>query len=210
MTTTIDFQGETVRIDFISSDQHIGHKRIAELASRPFDNASSTSHMDEAIIQNWNALVPEEAFTLILGDVALGNLAESLEKWKRFNGFKFLVPGNHDRVSSLESPARQERFRPMYEDAGFIILDEIIPISVAGIEGLASHYPYAGDSGTHTQDRHVHLRPVDTGKILIHGHTHSHHSTDPQKYARQFHVGVDAHQYFPVSTKTIEEWALGL
>lgn len=210
MTTTINIGGETVEIHFIGSDQHIGHRNIARLAGRPFDNETSTSHMDETIIANWNKMVAPEDNALVLGDIALGTLSDSLEKWKRFNGTRFLVPGNHDRVSSLESQARQERFRPMYEDAGFIILDEIIDLTIDGVAALASHYPYKGDSGDHEHDRHVHLRPINQGLPLVHGHTHSHQATDPVAYPRQFHVGVDAHAFKPVPVAVIERWVRSL
>lgn len=210
MTTTINVGGETVEIHFIGSDQHIGHRNISRLAGRPFDNEHSTSHMDETIIANWNAMVSESDNALVLGDIALGTLTDSLEKWKRFNGTRFLVPGNHDRVSSLESQARQERFRPMYEDAGFVILDETIDLTIDGVPALASHYPYKGDSGDHQNDRHVHLRPINNGLPLVHGHTHSHSATDAVAYPRQFHVGVDAHDFKPVPVSVIEQWVRSL
>lgn len=208
MTTTIQVDSEEIEIHFASSDQHISHRNIARLAGRPFDNEHSTSHMDETIISRWNERVNPTDNALVLGDVALGSLSESLDKWKRFNGTLFLVPGNHDRVSSLESQARQERFRPMYEEAGFIILPETISININGVNALASHYPYRGDSGTHREDRHVHLRPVDSGLPLIHGHTHQ--STATGDNPRQYHVGVDAHDFYPVSIVEIERWVLTL
>lgn len=210
MTTTITVQGEPVEIHFASSDQHVGHRNIARLAGRPFDNSDSTNHMDETLIQNWNNMVRPEDNVLVLGDVALGSITDSLEKWKRFNGTLFLVPGNHDRVSSVESEARQTRFRPLYEDAGFIILDETINVMIDGVPALASHYPYKGDSGDHVHDRHVNLRPVNEGLPLIHGHTHAHKATDPVDYPRQFHVGADAHDYKPVPIEVIENWVHSL
>jgi len=205
MTTQIRVNGETVTVQFVSSDQHVGHTNIARLAERPFDNTADTNHMDETLIANWNNLVSDTDNVLVLGDIALGTFEKSIQKWHRFNGTLFLVPGNHDRVSSLESAARQERFRPMYEDAGFTILDEVIEIVIDGVESLASHYPYKGDSGTHEFDRHVRLRPVNEGKPLIHGHTHAHAATD-DRFPRQFHVGVDAHGYAPVPVTVIEQW----
>lgn len=209
MTTLIHVDGTPVSVQFVSSDQHVGHANIARLANRPFDNSLNTNHMDETLIANWNRAVGQDDNVLVLGDVALGSFEHSMRKWCRFNGNLFLVPGNHDRVSSVESAARQERFRPMYEEAGFVILDEVIEIVIDGIDSLASHYPYKGDSGDHEHDRHVKLRPVNEGKPLVHGHTHASKAVD-ERFPRQFHVGVDAHNYAPVPVSVIEQWVKSL
>ena len=64
---------------------------------------------------------------LHLGDVALGPIAESLPLTAQLHGRKFLVPGNHDRVSPATQSRRAiERFAPLYEQAGWIMLPEII------------------------------------------------------------------------------------
>lgn len=199
-----------VSIDFFSSDQHIGHRNIARYTGRPFDNEHNTYHMDSTIQHNWNQMVHESDVVLVLGDIAMGNLSNSLDMWKNFNGTRLLVPGNHDRISSVESASRIERFTPLYEEAGFIILPEVITVTftVNGKEKdvLASHYPFFG-SDRDGRSKYDHLCPQDNGGLIIHGHTHSHSATNPHN-EREYHVGVDAHNLCPVTQQTVSQWVI--
>lgn len=206
---SIVLDGVSTPIDFVTSDQHVGHTNISRLAGRGFDNSVSTAGMDAALLTRWNDVVGDKDVVLVLGDVALGKITDSLAVWTKFRGRKLLVPGNHDRVSSVEKPARRERFAPLYEEAGFEILPEEVLLSADVGDGVprpvvASHYPFVADS--HAEARHAELRPKDEGGLLIHGHTHSHLATDDVNMPRQFHVGVDAHGYAPVPAHVIVEW----
>lgn len=42
---------------FFTADLHLGHENIIKLCQRPFKNIEQ---MDNALIQNWNAVVKEE------------------------------------------------------------------------------------------------------------------------------------------------------
>lgn len=186
---------------FLTSDTHFGHANIIRLSNRPFD---SVEQMNEAMVENWNAVVGNEDAVFHLGDAVMGKFEENVKILGRLNGIKFLVPGNHDRVSSVEKEARRERFRPFYEDNGFIILDEHYVLNFGGIDFNISHYPYEGDS--HDQDRHVDLRPVRDGKPLLHGHVHEKWRTRGD----MFNVGVDVNDFTPVSEDVVVEWARSL
>jgi calcineurin-like phosphoesterase family protein len=103
---------------FFTSDLHIGHVGVAK--SRGF---STTDEHDERIIANWNAVVGVSDEVWVLGDVALGAIAESLPKVGRLNGRKFLVCGNHDRISPAypyestdKRSAAFERLAPRYRE----------------------------------------------------------------------------------------------
>lgn len=218
---TIEYQdatGVTVEstVTHVSSDQHLGHLRISELAGRGFeldeDAYYPTIAMDNHIRDKWNDAVDPEDVVLVLGDIALGRLEYSLDqKWREFNGVKLLVPGNHDRIASTYSPNHRERQLPRYMDAGFIVLPELVTVTVAhgdtATRVLASHYPYKpGTVGkTARQLQKLSLHPEDDGAtLLLHGHTHAHeiHADD----SRQFHVGVDSHNMAPVPASSISEW----
>jgi calcineurin-like phosphoesterase family protein len=186
-------------VDFVTSDTHFGHERISMLASRPFD---SVTEMDAELINRWNATVPPDAVVLHLGDVALGPIQQSIELTGLLNGRRFLVPGNHDRVSpATQSQRAVERFRPVYEEAGWIILPEVLEGTRRGIRLLASHYPYSGD--TTGAERHTSHRPVDHGIPLVHGHTHD-RTHGP--HGHQFHVGIDAFGYAPIRFGMVDDW----
>ncbi|WP_456284531.1 metallophosphoesterase family protein [Microbacterium sp. JZ101] len=186
-------------VDFVTSDTHFGHARISALAGRPFDAVEA---MDAELVRRWNDAVAPDAVVLHLGDVALGPIEQSLELTRRLHGRRWLVPGNHDRVSSATQTKRAiERFRPIYEDAGWTVLPELLIGERHGGPLLASHYPYRGDS-TETE-RHGRHRPVDEGLPLIHGHTHA---RDRGADGRQFHVGVDAFGFAPIPFSVVDAW----
>lgn len=192
---TFDFD----QVTFITSDTHFSHARISELAARPF---GSVTEMDAELIRRWNEAVAPTDVVLHLGDLALGPIADSLPLTAQLNGRKLLVPGNHDRVSPATQSRRAiERFTPLYEEAGWIILPDVIEGTRRGTRILASHYPYSGD--THDADRHTSHRPVDRGIPLLHGHTHD---RENGPVGHQFHVGVDAFGYAPIPFWLIDAW----
>ena len=137
---TFDFD----QVDFVTSDTHLSHARISELAGRP---CATVEEMNEDLVRRWNDVVPPGSVVLHLGDVALGPIEESIALTARLNGRRLLVPGNHDRVSpATQSKRAIERFLPMYEAAGWEILPEVIEGTRRGYRIIASHYPYGGDS----------------------------------------------------------------
>lgn len=218
---TIEYQsptGVTIEstVTHVSSDQHIGHLRISELAGRGFELDEEAPYptlaMDNHIRDKWNAAVGPEDVVLVLGDIALGKLEYSLDqKWREFNGVKLLVPGNHDRIASTYTPNHRERQLPRYLDAGFIILPELVTAVVeygnTATRVLASHYPYRPRTTDRPQRdlRHLNLHPEDDGAtLLLHGHTHAHEIHADS--SRQYHVGVDSHAMAPVPASAISEW----
>lgn len=186
-------------VDFVTSDTHFGHARIGELAARPF---RAVDEMDAALARVWNDTVGADDVVLHLGDLALGPIEASIAFTAGLNGRRYLVPGNHDRVSpATQSKRAIERFAHAYEDAGWTILPEIVQGTRHGRALLASHYPYTGDSTP--IERHSSHRPFDSGLPLIHGHTHA---RDRGADGRMFHVGVDAFGYAPIPFAVIDAW----
>lgn len=158
------------QVDFVTSDTHFSHARISELADRPF---TTVEEMNGELARRWNEVVGPDDTVLHLGDLALGPIEESVGITAQLNGRRFLVPGNHDRVSPATQSRRAiDRFTPQYEAAGWIILPEVIEGTRRGYRILASHYPYKGDS--QESDRYTTHRPRwDDGVPLLHGHTHA-------------------------------------
>ena len=172
---------------WITSDIHISHERISELAGRPFSNIDD---MNEAIIENWNSTVAPHDIVFIVGDLCLGKMDLSLPLAGQLQGSKRLIPGNHDRVHPLyRNKKGYDQWAARYQDeAGIeVILDPQIRINIGHHRKvLISHFPYSGDSGK--EDRFLDQRPVDTGEFLVHGHVHE---AWLQK-SRQINVGIDA------------------
>ncbi|MBX3531582.1 MAG: hypothetical protein KF849_13310 [Rhizobiaceae bacterium] len=84
---------------FYTADTHFGHQlMLADVATaRPFPHVRA---MDEALIDNWNAVVRPGDLVYHLGDFAfgLGDAARVRHIFDRLNGRKRLILGNHDFV----------------------------------------------------------------------------------------------------------------
>jgi len=180
---------------FYTSDTHFGHKNIIKFCNRPFKDVD---HMNEIIIANWNKVVSPDDVVWHLGDVAMGQIDHTLPLVRRLNGYKILVPGNHDRIFSGESPAKIEKFIGRYDEVFSLVTDEQKWTSIDGTTFMMCHFPYDGDS--QERDRYSEIRPVESGIPLIHGHTHSAERVSRSEHGTlQIHVGVDAWDFRPVS-----------
>jgi calcineurin-like phosphoesterase family protein len=191
---------------YFSADWHFNHARIIEYTDRPH---ASTQEMDEAFIETWNKTVGADDESYVLGDLVLGSFERGMEIVGQLNGRKFLIPGNHDRVSSRNKLAYRVKAAPAYEAAGFTIMNEIETFVIGGRNVLASHYPYAGNSHDFARDyvdRYTTQRPADTGLPLIHGHVH----TEWQYRGREFNVGVDVNNFQLVTEDEIAAWVRSL
>jgi calcineurin-like phosphoesterase family protein len=197
---------------FWTSDWHFNHVNIIEFADRPFHKSvfdvtpahvgetlvPDTDAMNQALIDNTNDMVGPDDEIWFIGDVAMGSRSVSVPLFKQLRCRNlFLVPGNHDHVHRMFP--KWAKHVPLYEDAGFTIMNSQETVQIAGQDVLVCHFPYFGDS--HFDDRYMGLRPDDVGQWLIHGHTHSHEVLR----GRQIHVGVDAWDMRPVSETQIEE-----
>ena len=157
---------------FFTSDTHFSHARIIELCDRPFRDVQ---HMNEMLVENWNDIVSPDDTVYHLGDVALGQIEESLGYISRLNGDKVLVTGNHDR--NFRGGKKSRGLEPgewdqKYVEAGFrMVVPQLALYGVAGLPPVwLSHFPYTGDS--HGEERYREFRPKNIGVPLIHGHTH--------------------------------------
>lgn len=176
---------------YFTSDPHFGHAAVIKYCHRPFDDLD---HMHRVLIANWNQRVKNTDTIYVLGDMALCPFKEFEPIAKQLNGIKFLIKGNHDHYSYGQ-----------YQKLGFTVLEEA-KIRLAGKTIRLSHFPYAlpwykrlfaFKSELRFMDRRP---PKIKGEYLMHGHTH-------MKYKRvgnRLHVGVDAHNFKPVSASEIE------
>jgi calcineurin-like phosphoesterase family protein len=179
---------------WFTSDLHLGHQNIIRYCGRPFADVAA---MNEALIERWNQTVGPDDTVWVLGDVALGNIGESLPLVGRLKGRKLLLTGNHDRCWEGHGP-RARQWVERYLEAGFDQIHQgVIELTVGDHDALACHFPYRGDSGD--ADRYVEERPVDDGRWLIHGHVHERW----RQSERMINVGVDAWNMRPVDEATL-------
>ena len=224
---------------WFTADTHFSHARIIELCGRPF---SSVEEMDKTIIDRINEVVGSKDRLVILGDICMGKLEDSLQNLSLIQAAELvLIPGNHDRWSPAYAKKgkltpsflrRAEEFRLKYEDsrpdvialkAAETVFDdagdmvsahvhrdwEFVHLSDEWLDHPLSkvsfsHFPISGDS--HADDRYVELRPVDRGQPVVHGHVHNQWHVN----GRQYNVGVDVNDFYPVSEETLVEWVRSL
>jgi calcineurin-like phosphoesterase family protein len=177
---------------WFTSDWHLDHARICELAGRPFTDLDS---MNEWLIESANRDAQEHDTIIFDGDVAMGTLAHSLPLFKQIRARKVLKPGNHDRCSPLyegyigKSPEKVAtlvaEWIVRYEEVGFHVTNDTW-FSCNDFDAVLSHFPYEGDRTD--EDRFVASRPKDKGEWLLHGHTHGLW----RQRGKQIDVGVDA------------------
>lgn len=167
---------------FFTADPHFFHEGILKNCQRPFKNAQE---MNEALIRNWNAVVPKNGQVFVLGDMfwKQGDLEKCVKVMDRLNGKKWLIAGNHDGFG-----------REDYLEMGFEDARDYLELSVNKQHVICSHYPMLEWNGFYHGSWH------------LHGHVHgrgSHFSF------RVMDVGVDANNYFPVSWHEIERQLTG-
>lgn len=180
---------------YYTSDTHWNHKRIIELCDRPF---SDVDHMNHVIIDRINEVAGPDDELWILGDMAMGTLADSLELIKLINPAVHLVNGNHDRTWRGSKPKDRAK-TPMYIEAGIQSIQDEAIHNIYGIPVRLSHFPYKGDS--QDEDRYIKWRPEDDGMWLLCGHVHG---TWAQR-DRMINVGVDVRNFYPMSDTEVAE-----
>lgn len=78
---------------WIMGDMHFGHKNVCRFRTQ----FSSPEEHEEHIIEQWNKTIKKGGDRIfVLGDAAFTN--EGLHKFKRLQGRKLLVRGNHDTL----------------------------------------------------------------------------------------------------------------
>ena len=165
---------------FLTSDSHYGHFNICKYCHRPFQ---SRSEMDQTLIKNWNAVVPEDGIVVHCGDFMLPHNADIKEYNKYLNqlhGRVLLLRGNHD-LASLD----------WVSDKLIAVRDQAM-IVVDGVKIFAQHYPCAAFNGDYHVYGHIHTL-ADGSCYGIDG--------DVTKVMRKntYDVGVDQNGYTPVS-----------
>lgn len=158
---------------WFTADTHFCHRRIIELAKRPFPDFKV---MNEALIRAWNERVAPDDVVWHVGDFACTKREEEIAPiFHRLNGVKHLILGNHDveNEGTLALPwASMSERKLAHVEHQMICMD---------------HYPMK------TWPR------ARKGAIHLFGHVHGAlRGTD-----RSLDVGVDSWDFKPVSLAEI-------
>ena len=159
---------------FFTADTHFKHTKILEYTNRPFNDVDE---MDSEMIYRWNSVVRKNDVVFHLGDFAFASTLEIELLLSKLNGNIQFVPGNHDR--QLLKVRNACILKPIHE----IKIDECFLV--------LCHYPMI------SWNRSFH------GSFMLHGHSHG-ATTYPYPNSRILDVGVDCHNFHPVSFEEIK------
>jgi calcineurin-like phosphoesterase family protein len=174
---------------WFTADQHFGHANIIRYCARPFN---SVDDMDTTLIRNWNKLVGQDDVVYHLGDFTLGNVARFAALAANLNGRIHVVPGSHDERwldgFHNEIPSRSGHFVQLLPP----LVSIRFPERGAGRRSLIvvlCHYAMRVWERAHYGAWHL--------------YGHSHGRLPPE--GRSLDVGVDCHNYCPISFDAIAE-----
>lgn len=169
---------------FFTSDLHFSHAAVIQYSKRPF---ASVEEMNEKLIENWNSRVKPKDPVFVIGDLIFGKLADQDAILTRLNGNIQLIHGNHD--SGLAKRLKQGRV-------------------LAKITSLGHYYEFKDN---HEKFVLCHF-PFEAWNLSSHGgfhlHGHSHGAFEKrsiQRNIRRLDVGVDVHNYFPISLEEVRQ-----
>lgn len=159
---------------WFTSDTHFGHALMAE--ERGFSNVDQ---MDNALIKNWNSRVRKKENVYHLGDVGLCSEKRLLEILCALNGNIFLVRGNHD-FRRIKGSSITRCFAWIKDTYELKLNQETIWLS---------HYAH-------------HVWPKSHyGSLHLYGHSHGKLEKNTKKTSMD--VGVDVHNFAPVSHENV-------
>ena len=173
---------------FFTSDRHFGHTNILRYCKRPFQ---SIQEHDEVLIANWNRVVTNNDIVYHLGDFCFGTAKIALDILNRLNfrEFKFIW-GNHDRAMerlSYLAPSFKRRIDFLGEQKKI----RIPTVFKQSQEIVLNHYAMRIWEKSHY------------GAFHLYGHSHGSLSDLPDSLS--FDVGVDCHNFTPISFERVRE-----
>lgn len=167
---------------FLTADLHLSHNNVRRYCQRPF---GSCKEMDETILNNWNEVVPENGEVYILGDVTFGSPGYTGPLLSGMKGKKYLIRGNHDKTSRIK---KIEHCFEWIKDYHELIVQEHKKKHMV----VLSHYAFRVWNKSHHGSYHA--------------FGHSHGTLKVPETSLSMDVGVDCHNFYPVSlVKFIEE-----
>lgn len=171
---------------WITSDLHFCHNKDFIYAPRGFSNPED---MSKTIVENWNAIIDDEDYVYVLGDLMLSDDELGIELIKSLKGWIHIIRGNHDTRMRLDKYLRCPRV---------VQIDNAFYLDYQKYHFYLSHYPTITSNLDYD-------KPLKQRLLNLCGHTHT---TDKWLDADKgyiYHCEVDAHDCKPVLLDTIIE-----
>ena len=162
---------------FFTSDHHFGHKNNLHLGKgRSF---LTLEEMDTEMIDRWNSVVADGDMVYHIGDFSYKCHPRRVEEiLAQLKGRKRLIVGNHDKNPTK----RSKHWEHVWEYHELTIGKQRI---------VLGHYPMREWNG------------LFHGSWMLHGHCHGNLADDP--YLKSFDVGVDCHDFTPITFEQVTE-----
>lgn len=172
---------------WVISDTHFQHANILTFTEREtgkfvrghmFDNVDQ---MDQCMIDNWNSVVKPGDKVYHLGDVFFGSKDTFIPLWKKLNGQKRLILGNHDDAKFFakhELVSKIDMWR-MFPEFG--LLFSHVPLDPSAL--------FRGPNG------------YKDAEMLLNVHGHIHQNPSPTEHHRC--VCVEQINYTPINIEEL-------
>lgn len=163
---------------FFTSDTHFGHTNILKHDNRPF---VTIEEHDQALIDNWNKVVPSGAVVYHLGDVMWHTKDDRRDYiLGSLHGTLILITGNHDKSN-----------KPLLTHTRWSQVCDYKEITYSGQKVILFHYRMVVWNCSHY------------GSWALHGHSHG--SLPVNYQAKTIDVGTMCWGYTPVSFSQVAE-----
>jgi calcineurin-like phosphoesterase family protein len=177
---------------FFTSDSHYSHANIIKYCNRPFE---SVVEMNGTLINAWNEMVGMNDTIYHLGDFFFNKSGNVLDYIEALNGNIILVRGNHDHSKTVKELKQHPRVT-VFE--GFIDIKVDDDEMDSGYQMLTlCHYPMLAWNQSHR------------GAWQLFGHLHGtaeYYESHKERFSpNQLDVGVDRHNYRPISYMEVKE-----
>ncbi len=167
---------------FFTSDHHFGHANIIRFCNRPFE---TVEQMNQVMIERWNEKVKANDMVYHLEDLGLTNRENMAEIIDQLNGKIHLVTGNHEGAA-LSNKKKFQWVKDYYE---LKVKDETLKNGVQQ-RIILFHYAMRVWNGSHR------------GTWQLYGHSHGELPDLQDQLA--FDVGVDSHDFYPISYEEVK------
>lgn len=150
-----------------------------------FTSIPDVNTMNDTMKSNWNAVVQPHDTVYFLGDFAFADQEKVRELLEELNGNIYLCRGNHDKPLN--------NFHKYFVD-----VFDLRTIKVADPDGKDSKYQHIAlcHYPLHSWDKQFH------NSWHLHGHCHGKVPFDPK--LKRLDVGVDAHNFTPISYEQVK------
>ena len=147
---------------WVISDTHFNHANILKFEDKlgkPCRVFSDVDEMNETMITNWNSVVKPQDKVYHLGDVLFGL---DKDKWlddnfKRLNGKKRLVVGNHDNIKVLAPHFQKVSLWRDFSEFGLLLTH--VPVHPSTLKETHRF----GPGGIVNVHGHIHQNPSPDG-----------------------------------------------